>query len=479
FLPATITGPDQPSSPPDLANLLENASRLAEESALFIPDYYPLPPNSLTTVARSLKNLYPSRRALTEEFFELTEGRPFTEQLLSKLNDDLTTSSILGNIDRLVVLISEEGFASFGFNKVAAGFALSPKVIIIKENQSYHTVAHEIAHTLPYLWSSSQMASQCDINYHNLEDRYAFGHQIVEAGEQNRRRQAQKISIMGSEVSASAYWMDQCTYNNLLNQLQKKVDPEIILVRGTLDRSGGTNKGQLHSLYQLDSVADLDTTSQGQWSIRLYDNQGNRLARFQFDPIWKLIVHPEEIERNIISFAYRVPALPNVSQIDLVDPAGIVLDIKKISPNAPLVTILRPDDESPAKVKDGKIKVRWVGEDADIGEKLLYTVFYSPDGGQTWLNQVLETTATDIEIEVDPQGLAHLVKIIVTDGFRSNEDIVSFELSASKPLVTWYVIITLIAVILIVALGYYIYRSKKEKMAETTLPATESPLPKK
>lgn len=119
-----------------------------------------------------------------------------------------------------------------------------------------------------------------------------------------------------------------------------------------------------------------------------------------------------------------------MAQIDLLGPGGL-LDSKRYSANAPTVTIRTPSEGGVAQAVDGKVRVEWEGFDAD-GDALLYSVFYSSNGGERWANQIFEDAATAAEVRVDEQGAAHAVKVVVTDGARSAEAVVRFSLGGGK-----------------------------------------------
>ena len=122
-----------------------------------------------------------------------------------------------------------------------------------------------------------------------------------------------------------AKWIIQCTYWHLLKELVKPVsDPNVIVVRGFIDRSGIPVQGQLFPAYQLFGVVDLEAGNGGDWAIVLRDAAGSALSRFPFSPEF-FITDPDE-EMDEVSFGYRVAALPETTQIDLVGPGYVLVD---------------------------------------------------------------------------------------------------------------------------------------------------------
>jgi hypothetical protein len=117
-----------------------------------------------------------------------------------------------------------------------------------------------------------------------------------------------------------------------------------------------------------------------------------------------------------MSFAYRVPATQGVAQVDLVGPSG-TLDTLHWSAHAPTVAIQTPINNRVATLVNGRIHVVWNGTDAD-GNRLLYTVLYSNDGGHTFEAQSVEQSATSFDVNLGT-GSTHWVKVAVSDGARS------------------------------------------------------------
>ena len=174
---------------------------------------------------------------------------------------------------------------------------------------------------------------------------------------------------MGS-YSGALQWIDQCTYWNLVTVLQNQPDPAVIIVRGRLARNGATVAGELLPAYEMDSVADLQPGGAGDWAIVARDAAGTEVARYAFEPEWSA---PDLArERNVIPFAYRIPATAGIARLDLVGPGG-ALNTLSWSAHAPTVTIGAPGSNSVSKPAAGKVHVTWTGKDGD-GDHLLYTV---------------------------------------------------------------------------------------------------------
>jgi hypothetical protein len=122
-------------------------------------------------------------------------------------------------------------------------------------------------------------------------------------------------------------------------------------------------------------------------------------------------------------FAYKVPDDPNVASIQLVGPGG-VLAKSKFSAHPPTVSITSPADGASVTPVAGAVHIAWTGSDADHNP-LVYSVLYSSDGGQTFVAQSFEQTATSFTLPLAAVH-DHQVQILVSDGTRSSQATVHF-----------------------------------------------------
>jgi hypothetical protein len=309
-----------------------------------------------------------------------------------------------------------------------------PSSILNRPNESIDVVglaeilAHELAHTMPFNWSASAMIDLCGVNYHNIGTvGLAHGHRITIDSQVVRGaqyRQEDRRALMGGDRLVGA-WITQCTYRNLVEQLVSPPDPELILVRGRLARGGNRIIGELLPSFQFMGLPDLKASSGGDYAIVLRDAQGAQLARFPFTAQWRSTAHHGQ-ERNVLALDYAVPDLPGTARIDLVGPGNVLFDSRHYSAHAPTVSITTPAAGSNLVVPANRtVEVRWTGADAD-GDSLLYSAFYSADGGQTWTDFVVDRTDPVFRVRVNKVGNDHRVRVIATDGARSGEAEVRF-----------------------------------------------------
>ncbi|MFZ5826615.1 MAG: stalk domain-containing protein [Bacillota bacterium] len=400
------------------------AGRLAQETGLHVPDYFPIAPNSVLATARdSFHDLRePFVRVIEATLDEPDLGKVLDaireQALVAELNALYVGSAWLGGFDRVVVVLRKNDFTLSGMDGAVA-FAPSQKVVFVLPTGNHWDVAHEVVHTLPHLWSEEEMAAACGVNYHNW-GRFGNGHRIILGGAENRERKERYPGLMGPATREADYWIEQCTYWHLLDQLVAIPDPELLAVRGLLYQGDdGTHLGAFLPSYTLMGEPDLTEGTGGEYALVVTDAAGKRLGRFPFNPRFRYSESEEDV--NLISFGYRIPRPAGAAGIELHGPAG-VLAREAISPNAPSVTLSAP--AAGAEVAPGPkgIAVAWSAADPD-GDTLTYALLYSPDGGKRWVDAVPFTTETSASVPVDllAAGGQHLFRVVASDGFNSTE----------------------------------------------------------
>ena len=430
FVPVVISA-DTAAKKAELKTFTDALADFAEKR---IPDYFPLEPGGIEAV----------KYQKVEDATAYVDGwTTWTREsdLRAGLTDLMRTGSLLSGADRVVAVLYPEDIGRIRHFGPAA-FALTKKIIYLRStspdalDEATFTLAHELVHTLPFHWSDSQIESECRINFHNYEGapektkpehRIAHGHGVTFKGSgigARGRGMRKMLPIMAGEYSNK--WITQCTYLHLLKELSKPViDPEVILMRGLIDRSDVPIHGQLFPAYQLDGVLDLEAGMEGDWAIRLRDAGGSELSRFPFTPDFDM-AYPEE-ERAVTTFGYRIPTLPETAQIDLVGPEDTLLDSAYYSAHVPTVAIIDPVEGHEAILEfGGTVHVEWTGKDDD-GDNLLYSVLYAPTSpwswsGNTWQTLSFERADTAFDVPVDQthyRGYPHTVRVIATDGTQS------------------------------------------------------------
>lgn len=446
------------------ANLKANAAKLEQESKTYIPDYYPLPKGGLPTKLQPEQDLskqidetldsYGLKLQVTmakavdlfgpkkEEIYEVVQTiRTRTLRNLSAaLADLMSTKGALAGAERVVAVVSKADWGRIGTNE-KLGLTKHTKVFFVREDVTHWVVGHELAHTLPVFdWDNEHMKEKCGLEYHNESGGTSYGHgfRIVKGSGEDRREYLGQQYIMGGGHGTDKTWITQCTYWHLIEGLRQRKDPEAILVRAVFLRvQEGIAIGALLPSYQLETTLDVAGGGSGSWAIVLRDVIGNELGRNSFEPAWEIsptLGGGGQSAGNLVSDSQLVLAVPGVARIDLVGPLG-VLDSLVYSANPPSVTITAPDPGVSTEVEGGKVRMEWDAADPD-GDELLYSTFYSSDGGETWLFGAFEQTKPAYEMSVDPEASQHMVKVIATDGVRSTDEIVAFSLATGDAVET-------------------------------------------
>ena len=414
FIPVFINDPPAPGW---LDGFTGRARRMAAASAAGIPVYFPLTPNGLPTSPEPSIQIQVAEPGVLSRLWSalpLTKSaeRVKAENSMAVLSQRFETDSALTGGGKVVVLLSNEDFDIVRPGGRAEAFAASQKLIVVHFDSSASTVAHELVHTMPYLWSSDQMLRDVKKRYHNSQDRnYGNGLRII--GFRDRRDGVQ--AIMGPQSFDN--WITQGTYWHLLRQFRSRPDPELLLVRGFIAKGDGVRAGALSPLYQVMGTADLEAgeAASGQWAIQLLDSAGSKLSHYPFTPRWT--VPDLEIERSIVSVSQKVPWRPDIHEVVLVGPSG-PLDRKVVSPNTPSVSFSSPIQGTKVKLRENKLAVAWRGSDAD-GDPLLYSLLYSPDNGRHWRLAAYEIKGTSFELPVHGRPERIKIRVIATDGTRS------------------------------------------------------------
>jgi hypothetical protein len=253
------------------------------------------------------------------------------------------------------------------------------------------------------------MENECGRDYHNLaDDGVANGVRMYKSGALVPRAiLAGNTAILGKDLAD--FYIAQCTYAHLAQQLQLNNDPKTLFVRATAAQNGS---GSFDPLYTVDGELDEPQPS-GTWALVLRDAAGRQLQRAAFTPNWD--ISRLRAHRNLESVFFRFPMRANVASVELRGPRGVVAR-DTLSPSPPVVTIV-----APASVARGtrRVPIAWRTRTAG-GRAALATVLYSTNG-KLYAMQSFEQTESAFNVKLDPRAVEHWIKVIVTDGTRSGE----------------------------------------------------------
>lgn len=94
------------------------------------------------------------------------------------------------------------------------------------------------------------------------------------------------------------------------------------------------------------------------------------------------------------------------------------------SAHAPTVQLIEPNGGE-VFAGDAVAQITWTGSDPD-GDDLLYSVYYSPDAGDTWIVIAPGVAATSLEwalVNMPGTTTGGLVRVVASDGFHQGEDV--------------------------------------------------------
>jgi uncharacterized repeat protein (TIGR01451 family) len=244
----------------------------------------------------------------------------------------------------------------------------------------------------------------------------------------------------GSKLGWIAPFTWQRMFNNLNPSLaqtsQVTTDTSVLAIDVSVSNPAqGPDSGVFNSLAKVDVPAPLVTPTPGDYAIELRDSGDQLLSTIPFSVTFKseyTATSPERpgdpSARPIASATMSVPWVDGTTSIVLRHGADI-LATQPVSPNAPQVQITSPG--TAANWPAGTIQtLTWDAEDADAGDNLTYSIFYSHDG-INWA--LLETGLTEKTYQVAVDSLAGgseaRFRVIASDGVNIGDDETDFPIN--------------------------------------------------
>ncbi|MFH1402667.1 MAG: thrombospondin type 3 repeat-containing protein [Candidatus Altiarchaeota archaeon] len=235
------------------------------------------------------------------------------------------------------------------------------------------------------------------------------------------------------------YWMvrentvKHCTgevfndgYLNLLELFEDPDDPEILSVRGYVNKDGTAKFDRFK--YLGNGTTSWDLKEKGAYYIVLLDSEGGILGKYGFTPFFYQS-EPEGGEVKTTYFNFNVEWNPDARRIELRNDHDKTVAVKLVSENKPEVTV----GTVKSRVSPGeKAVISWRGSDDD-DDMLTYSLSISSDG-KRWVPLASNTVETLYEL--DTRGLAagdYLMRVIATDGANSVEEIVNLKVEEKMP----------------------------------------------
>ncbi|HEY3231451.1 MAG TPA: hypothetical protein VGJ87_19640, partial [Roseiflexaceae bacterium] len=136
---------------------------------------------------------------------------------------------------------------------------------------------------------------------------------------------------------------------------------------------------------------------------------------------------------SMMPFGMVITYPVGLNRVELTRGTTTLLSSRVASANAPTVTVMFPN--MPGLTLNGAQTIQWTGSDAD-GDSLTYNILYSRDNGATWIGVAsgITTTSSVLDFAGVPGGSNGRIKVQVSDGFNSAEDVSDNPFSvANKP----------------------------------------------
>ena len=204
--------------------------------------------------------------------------------------------------------------------------------------------------------------------------------------------------------AAPGQWVSDYTYKAVKDYLMRggeaaagsgvpgaNTPSEHLGVLGVVNLTQGTV--DLDTLYRLPDMLPVQARTLGSYSISLFDSLGATLAEFPFTP-YPIEEYDSDGGDSLAAITELVPHDPNTARIVILK-EGIAVAEKRVSPNAPTVTMLSPLGGE--ILGSGAVRVEWQGSDAD-GDPLTFHLFFSADGGKIW--QLIASRLADTRIDL-------------------------------------------------------------------------------
>jgi hypothetical protein len=248
-------------------------------------------------------------------------------------------------------------------------------------------------------------------------------------------------------------------YRNAIGRLAPIPDPDVLLVRGDVERSGEVTLDPFMILP--DGLPDLGPGSSGDYSIVLLGESGQILDTFGFDVSFAVYGPPPSlpVETSRAHFIHRVEWREGVGRIEIRDAQGTVVASRDVTRGAPQVRLLEPNGGESWRV-GGEVTIRWEASDPE-GDDLSYAVALSYDGGESWVPLEVDLRETEYTWRLSAlnNGLDYLIRVTASDGVNTSSDVsdAAFTIgpAVALPLPAWALaVIGILAVVGVALIGY-------------------------
>lgn len=218
------------------------------------------------------------------------------------------------------------------------------------------------------------------------------------------------------------------SYFDMSDELENPEDPDTLLVRGVINKNNTCSFKPFYIIrnttYDVEPWNEDDADND--FYFVLCDSQNNILSKTGFTPSFLNTGRqpdwdPEELDSEF--FSYKIEWKKNTKRIEFQDKSGVVLASRIVSEQLPNVEVISPNGGEVYNLGE-KITVKWDANDLN-NDNLTATIIIGDKDGEICLpinidisgnEYVIDTNIIEIEDE-------YTLKIIITDGVNSAEDI--------------------------------------------------------
>jgi hypothetical protein len=194
------------------------------------------------------------------------------------------------------------------------------------------------------------------------------------------------------------------------------LDPEALLVRGTIHKSGEAELQPF--LYLPEAYLDRAPGAPGAYRLALYDGQGELLTQTGFDVTFE-VSGENGGPTDHAHFVMRIEWKPGTQRVALEDASGRMLVEVAVTAHAPQIQVTSPKGGE-AWPQGAQRKLRWTASDQD-GDALTYFVDATSDDGKTWLPIAVDLTKTEYILDTSSfdVGTGYLLRVRASDGVNT------------------------------------------------------------